>query len=80
MSNQLRDYMGRPKRYDNIDGTGEMEFGIMALGFTLLGSLKMSLPKDSMLFFGVVLVMQGLIYWIPKAIKKCFTWPRTGGA
>ncbi len=79
--------MGRPKRYDNIDGTGEMVFGLMALGFTLLGYLQAVLPEDSMwrhgfasmlLFFAFILLMVGLMLWVPKTIKKRITWPRTG--
>jgi drug/metabolite transporter (DMT)-like permease len=87
MKDELKEYMDRPKRYDNIDGTGEMAFGLMALGFTLLGYLQTILPKDSfwkrgssgmLLFFVILLPMFGLILWIPKVIKKRITWPRTG--
>jgi len=79
--------MGRPKRYDNIDGTGEMAFGLMALGYTFLNYVQAGLPENSMwrhgfasmlLFFAGLLLMFGLILWVPKAIKKRITWPRTG--
>jgi MFS family permease len=87
MKDELQNYMDRPKRYDNIDGTGEMAFGLMALGYTFLNYLQAGLPEDSMwrhgfasmlLFFAVILLMFGLILWVPKAIKKRITWPRTG--
>ena len=37
-----------PSRYNNIDGTGEMMFGLMALGYTFLGYMQADLPGDSM--------------------------------
>ena len=45
MKDELQNYMGRPKRYDNIDGTGEMGMGVMMLGFALLGYLQAVLPR-----------------------------------
>jgi hypothetical protein len=87
MKDELQNYMGRPKRYNNIDGTGEMGMGIFFLSFALLNYLLDSLPHKSMwrhglanmlLFFAGVLLMLGLILWITKAIKKRITWPRTG--
>ena len=87
MSNELQNYLELPKRYNNIDGTGEMAMGLMGLGFTFLNYLSSVLPKDSIWRHGlpsVVLVLGGLLplfgvlYWGPKAIKKHITWPRTG--
>lgn len=87
MKDDLKDYMGRPKRYSNIDGTGEMGLGIMFLGFALLNCLQIALPANSMwshgfarmlLFFAGVLLTLGLIHWSTKAIKQHITWPRTG--
>jgi uncharacterized membrane protein YhaH (DUF805 family) len=88
MSDALQDYLRRPKRYDNIDGTGEIYMGLMILGFALLGYLQTVLPKDSMwstngfaglLFMYLVLVpVLALGYWGVRAIKKHLTWPRTG--
>ena len=37
MKDELQSYMDRPKRYENIDGTGEIYMGLMILGFALLG-------------------------------------------
>ena len=79
--------MTRPKRYENIDGTGEINFGLMMLGFTLLGYLQSVMPKDSMWLKGfngllfmylVLLPPLALGFWIHKAVKKRITWPRTG--
>jgi hypothetical protein len=87
MNDELHNYLGRPKRYDNIDGTGEMAFGLMALGFTLLGYLPTALPKDSMwrngflsmvFFYAFLLLMCGLMLWVSRSIKQHVTWPRTG--
>lgn len=87
MDAKLQDSRSRPKRYDKNDGTGEMVVGIMAMGFALLGSLPAILPQnsiwrhgfaDTLLFFAVVLLMFCLMQWVPRAIKRRITWPRTG--
>ena len=86
MKTEFQNHVERSKRYNNIDGTAEIIFGVMALGYGLLGYLQAVLPKDSplrygsgmLLFWGIVLLMLGLILWIPKVIKKRITWPRTG--
>jgi hypothetical protein len=84
---EIQDYVERPGRYSNIDGTGEMGIGVMYLGFALLSYLQSILPKDSiwthnwtgLLFMGVVLLAAaGLGWWGRKAIKKYITYPRTG--
>ena len=87
MKNQLHDYMGRPKRYKNIDGTGEMNIGLAAWGFALLSYLQAVLAKDSMwrngsasllLMAAILVPVLGFGYWGRQAIKKHITWPRTG--
>jgi hypothetical protein len=87
MQYELQNYMGRPKRYANIDGTGEISLGLAALGFALLGYFQSVLPADSMwrngtaglLFMYMILgPVLALGYWGGKAIKKHITWPRTG--
>lgn len=87
MPSPLHDYLTRPSRYDNIDGTGEMTMGAMLLGFALLGYLQSILPESSfwmrgwpsMLFMYVILApVIGLTYWGVKAIKRHITYPRTG--
>jgi len=75
------------KRYDNIDGTGDMLFGLMLLGFALLGHLQAVLAEwtrthgtlGNLLFMYAVLIpVVGLAFWIRRVIKRYITWPRTG--
>lgn len=76
------------KRYDNIDGTGEMFMGLMFLGFALLGYLQTILPEHSMwrtngfaaLFFmeAVLMLVLGVGFLVRGVIKKLITFPRTG--
>jgi hypothetical protein len=80
--------LGWHKRYDNIDGTGEMLMGMMMLGFGLLGYLQSILPKDSiwrtnfflslLFMYGVLFLAVGPGYLIRWAIKRRITFPRTG--
>jgi uncharacterized membrane protein HdeD (DUF308 family) len=88
VKDELQNYMARPKRYDNIDGTGEIYMGLMLLGFALLGYLQTILPENSMwrnngfaslLFMYIILgPVLALGYWGVKTVKKHITWPRTG--
>ncbi len=88
MKDELQNYMARPKRYENIDGTNEMAMGVMMLSFALMGYLSTVLPegvlwrKNGIATFGFIPVVMIPIlafhYWGIKAIKKHFTWPRTG--
>jgi MFS family permease len=86
MNDELQNYMGRPKRYDNIDGTGEMFMGLMILGFALAGYLEAILPENSsrwmhgIVLYGVLIPVLGFGYWVRRVIKKHITWPRTGYA
>ena len=76
------------KRYDNIDGTGEMLMGLMVLRFGLLGYLQSILPKDSiwrtnflcglLFMYGVLFLVLGPGYWVRRVIKRRITFPRTG--
>lgn len=84
---EIQDYVKRPGRYSNIDGTGEMYFGVMCLGFALLNYLQSMLPPDSiwtgknwhqLVFMLVLLAVLGLGRGGTKAIKKHITYPRTG--
>ncbi len=78
--------MDRPKRYDNIDGTGEMFMGLMLLGFTLAGYLEARLAANSsrwthgIVVYGVMIPVFGFGFWARRVIKNHFTWPRTGYA
>jgi hypothetical protein len=86
MKSDLRDYMNRPKRYDNVDGTNEMLMGMMLLAFTLSGYLEAGLPENSsrwmhgLVVFGVLIPVLAFAYWSRRVIKEHFTWPRTGYA
>jgi uncharacterized membrane protein YhaH (DUF805 family) len=86
MRDEIQDYADRPKRYDNIDGTGEMFMGLMLLGFALEGCLEAKLPENSsrwmhgLVIYGVMIPVLAFGYWIRRVIKKHITWPRTGYA
>ncbi|MGO8765246.1 MAG: hypothetical protein ACLQSR_08955 [Limisphaerales bacterium] len=76
------------KRYDNIDGTGEMFMGLMFLAFALLNYLQTLLPKDSIwnrnffcrIFctYAVLALVLAPGFWLRNVIKKRITFPRTG--
>ncbi len=87
MSDSIKQYMERPKHYVNVDGTGEMGFGVCLLGLALVGYVQAMLPKESiwhhgfysMIFIYLVYIPFGCLgYFGPKAIKKYITYPRTG--
>jgi hypothetical protein len=75
------------KRYDNVDGTGDMLFGFMLLGFGLVGPVQTLLPDAAwrhgllgaiLPMYGVLIPMMGLGYAVRHLIKRHVTWPRTG--
>ncbi len=88
MKSNLQSSVEWHKRYDNVDGTGEMFMGMMILGFGLLGYLQSILPADSIwqtnffcsLFFmyAVLILVMGPGYLIRWVIKRRITFPRTG--
>jgi hypothetical protein len=87
MSDSIEQYMERPKRYEQIDGAGEMCMGVCALGIALASYASAALPKDSIWRHGFYLVIFMELIVIPfcsmgyfgsKAIKKYITYPRTG--
>lgn len=86
MNNQIQAYVDRARRYDKIDGTGEIIVGLTLLGFALAGYLEALLPDNSptrmraaVIFVSLALAM-GLAYLTRLAIKRRITWPRTGYA
>ena len=88
MKSLFEEYIERPHRYDNIDGTGEIRMGLMILGCALAYSLRPSgtgpflgnaeVFANVLMFFGVCLPPVALGYILRKFIKKHVTWPRTG--
>ena len=86
MNSELQNYLDRPKRYANVDGTGEMFVGVTLLGFALAGYLEALLPDHSPTWMRVVVIYVslmlalGLAFWTRRAIKRRITWPRTGYA
>jgi hypothetical protein len=87
MSDSIKQYMERPKFYANVDGTGEMGWGVCLLGLALVGYVQAMLPRSSVWRHGfyslifmeaVVIPFCCLGYFGPKAIKKYITYPRTG--
>lgn len=86
MNIELQNYMGRLKRYQNIDGTGEMIVGLTLLGFALAGYLEALLPENSPtwmrlgLIYASLAMAVGFAYWARRVIKRRITWPRTGYA
>jgi hypothetical protein len=83
----IREQQKRLKRYDNIDGTGEMFFGCMMLGFLLSTALSPLLSPHS-LWTGLpgalvsmlvpVYGVLGLAWWGTKIVKRRITYRRTG--
>ena len=80
---QIQDYVARPRRYVNIDGSNELTWGAMLCGFSCLDWLHAIAPRDSL--WGrpwaqavcmVALVL--LVVSAGKALKRYVTWPRTG--
>jgi hypothetical protein len=85
----IRERQKRLKRYDNIDGTGEMFLGCMLLGFLLAAVVQSRIPPHSYWqgFPGMLLPMLlpvygvlGLAWWGVKTIKNRITYRRTGYA
>jgi hypothetical protein len=83
----IREQQKRLKRYDNIDGTGEMFFGSVMLGFLLSTMLSPLLPPHSFWtgFPGGLVSMLvpvygvlSLAWWGTKIIKRRITYRRTG--
>jgi drug/metabolite transporter (DMT)-like permease len=86
MKSNLRNFMERPRLYDNIDGAGEMFMGLMLLGFALAGYWETQLAESAsrwmhgLVLYGVLIPTIALGFWGRKFIKRRLTWPRTGYA
>ena len=73
----------RPLAYHNIDGTGELGFGVMMLGFATIGWMQKHTPPGSAwhsmyVFVIYMAAMLAVIHYGTKAIKERITYPRTG--
>lgn len=81
---KLQEVVNRPKRYENIDGTGEMFFGLMFLVFGLSDRLEVLLPASGPKWQGAPVVLGALAlalgagYWLRGLIRRRWTWSRTG--
>jgi hypothetical protein len=78
---QVGNLLDRPRLYYNIDGLGEVNLGVMFLGFALLLWLQAHSPESSVshkmawfFFLGLACVM----HYGTKAIKTHITYRRTG--
>jgi hypothetical protein len=86
MKSELQNFLDRPRRYEHIDGTGEMFLGLMLLGFALAGYLEAMLPESSPrwlhggVLYACLIPALGLGFWLRRVVKQHCTWPRTGYA
>lgn len=83
MADQIDDYVKRPLRYQNIDGLGELGFGILWMALPLLTFLRRTAPSSSVwhhgaTFFVCVGAVTFVILYGQKVVKKHITHPRTG--
>jgi uncharacterized membrane protein HdeD (DUF308 family) len=80
-SHELQLKMLRPARYEMIDGSGEIGWGMAQLCFALSSYIFVILPSSSwrngiaLLLMLAACIAIPLCYW---TIKKFITWPRTG--
>ncbi len=82
---EIEDLTRRARLYGNVDGSGEIELGLMLLGFALLGWVQRQAPDGSMwqrsdagmavMFAGV-----GLLHFCTQAFRRRVTYRRTGYA
>jgi len=82
-SKQIDELLKRPALYRNVDGTKELDMGIMGLGFLGMRFVY-PLPADPALGGLCCLVLVGIslaiMHFGSKAIKRRWTYPRTGFA
>lgn len=87
MKNELSSYVARPKRYNNIDGTGEVFMGLMFAAYALVAYLQRHVPQQSfwsvhgvLLMYAVLFPVLGIGFLFQKLVKCHITFPRTGYA
>jgi len=80
---QIQNFVSRPARYANIDGSNELSWGAMCCGFASSDWLHAITPRDSLwhrpwvqMLYVPVMVL--LIYFAGRALKRYVTYPRTG--
>lgn len=73
---QIADYLARPLRYANIDGTGEMALGVFLTGAAVYYSLPPALRRIVWVPWVALLLL--VCHYLPKAIKRKITYRRTG--
>jgi len=82
-SQRIDDYLKRPVLYRNVDGTEEINMGIMGLGLAgmrFVYPLLEGSPLSGILKFAYLGVGLAIMHFGSKAIKKRLTYPRTGFA
>ncbi|MCX6621296.1 MAG: hypothetical protein NTY38_09485 [Acidobacteria bacterium] len=90
VTDALSEIAARPHRYENVDGTGEMQFGLMILSCWMIGVAEPFIRKVGIFphgFVGFLLGMYSVFFpfmlagfLLSRAIKKHITYPRTGYA
>ncbi len=73
---QIADYLARPARYANIDGTGEMAVGVFLTGAAVYYSLPPALRRIVWAPWVALLLL--VCHYLPRAIKRKITYRRTG--
>ncbi|MCL4850341.1 MAG: hypothetical protein KJZ78_03050 [Bryobacteraceae bacterium] len=88
MTDALREFVARPRRYENVDGTTELSFGLMIFAMAFMGYLAPMVEKHTILprgLAGYLLLLTGTLLpfiligtVLTRVIKKRITYPRTG--
>jgi hypothetical protein len=73
---QIRNYLDRPGRYVNIDGTNELTWGALLWGMALMDRFPAATPRWVQLAY--VPLMALAVHFGGKALKRYVTYPRTG--
>jgi hypothetical protein len=82
-SQQIDDCLKRPALYRNVDGTEEINMGIVGLGLAgsrLLAPLLHASALGGLSWFLYMMVLFAIMHFGSQAIKKRWTYPRTGFA
>ncbi len=75
----LNDYMGRPSRYGNVDGTIELYAGLLLLGWALTAWVGVHTPKPwRYLSLAPWMGLPIALFFGMRAVKQRVTWTRTG--